>query len=188
MADAILGLKVQRGKAQWLLVGGLAALLVGVILFSEEDAPAAPESTAGNTSESSAAGRRRAAAPQPAKRNAPRWAKAAVPALEEAIAEDPFAMSPELSQALGLQTAASASAPPAQNARPDGEREHASRTVAQWRSLGVSMIVTTPTGMAALVGNQLLREGQVIDGVRVVTIDRHGIVVEPVAGPGDQVN
>lgn len=45
----------------------------------------------------------------------------------------------------------------------------------------VGAIVYTKNGPAAMIGTTLVREGDVIDGVRVVSIQADGIVVEPAA-------
>src|SRR5690606_25330469 len=50
---------------------------------------------------------------------------------------------------------------------------------------GVAAIVQTPRGKAATIGKRIVREGDVIDGFRVVSIDRNGIVLEDATPPAD---
>jgi hypothetical protein len=53
--------------------------------------------------------------------------------------------------------------------------------LAGWRTLRVEAIIDTVRGKAALVGDRTVREGEVIDGVRVVKIASDGVLVEDCA-------
>lgn len=167
-----------------LLVGGLVAVL-GWLLFS----PA--ESEVEETSEVlSEAPRRRPRARPPAP--AP-FQRPATP-LAEVLRFDPFAplrlptsdTAQEVAAARTAETNAADATPDTGSQReltPEEEMTGQSFTppidrLAGWRSLRVEAIFDTGRGKAALIGARTVREGEVIDGVRVVKIASDGVLVE----------
>jgi len=184
VAESLFGLKVSGAKGQWLLVSGLALFLVGVILFTGEDdepAPAGSTGAAETAASDNAPSIRAPSKSKPAKARAPRWTRADVPPLHEALAGNPFGMSQELQQALGIDSAAApGSKGTARPATLDTDAK-AAQTLSDMKARGVNLIVATPRGRAALVGGRLVREGQVVGGLRIVAIDSGGLVVEPVS-------
>jgi len=48
------------------------------------------------------------------------------------------------------------------------------------RSKGAAAVVRSERGAAAVIGNRVVRVGDVVEGYRVVSIDPQGIVLEPI--------
>lgn len=220
MADKVFGIAVGDPKVKWLLIAGLALVLVAVLCLESGAPPAATTGKAVAISphpsaDAAAGGEAHAAAgaqprPQPAAaggsskkvRGARRLLNAAdkdagrshltaagAPAeisedsLQAALDFDPFTLSAPLRERLGL--AANAGRPPA----PDAEqlarekRQHAAeQRLREFRAKKTSAIMKTADGsISALIDNHLLHEGDVIDGVRVVSITADGVVLEAIA-------
>jgi hypothetical protein len=67
----------------------------------------------------------------------------------------------------------------AEKDKPDAAAEADRSALNAFANRRVGAIVYTKSGPAAMIGTTLVREGDVIDGVRVVSIQADGIVVEP---------
>lgn len=99
------------------------------------------------------------------------------PSLETVLAHDPFALPP------GLEPPTPDSTQP----RPSGERADGGeapelqqkweRALATVRELGIHMVLVGEQEQVALVGEQAVRVGEVLEGFRVVAIDADGLIL-----------
>lgn len=173
-----------------LLIGGLAAVL-GWLLFSPAESEVLNEAP-----ELATAPPPRRPRPRPPATHVAAQ-KPAIP-LAEVLRFDPFA--PLATEVLGesVEVAVGAGssvgdasqgadgrstghADPTTDSDPDDASEPPPDRLAGWRSLRVEAIIDTSRGKAALIGDRTVREGEVIDGVRVVKIASDGILVEDCA-------
>ncbi len=102
--------------------------------------------------------------------------------LDECIAHDPFAAP----AGLALDEQEQASRHDAEDARRrelERERQRASQAQAlsELKEAGVRAILKGPDHSMAILGTGIVRVGEEIHGHRVVAIDTHGIVLEPIA-------
>ena len=58
-------------------------------------------------------------------------------------------------------------------------RQKVNAALAALRSDKVTMILRTDRKVSAMIGNRLVREGDIVDGVRIVSIQTNGVLVEP---------
>ncbi|MDB5388212.1 MAG: hypothetical protein JWM11_3858 [Planctomycetaceae bacterium] len=163
------------------MIGVLGAALIGVLVFGQDGGAAAVNDAA--TTEPRA--RRRAADPA-VKSKATVWPKVS---LEEMLAHNPFAQpnlpketepkipAPEEVAAAEAKTLESAKAKSLEVER----QTKVDAVMTDWRNQKVNMILRTDRGVTALIGDRKVREGQIIDGVRIVSIRPNGVIVEPVS-------
>ncbi len=195
MADKMFGISLADQRAKYLLVAVLGAILLAVIVWPGEAPPAAagtgaparhgettgqPTQPAGRPAVSAKA---KAAGKKPTLRRA--FTAAPAGELEATLKFNPFAAS-ELLQA---QLPGSQPTPTDKQAQEEqAERTRALATAQrlnEFRTKKVKLLLRTPDGAAAaLIGDELLvREGQIVDGLRIVSISHEGVVVEAVSPP-----
>jgi hypothetical protein len=170
------------------LIAALGVVFCGVLLFqfggmflAAGPSPAQPPSGAASVDrEEPVVQTSTTGESAPAGRPAPRaeWTRVD---LREALAHDPFAVSPALALLLGPEP----EAPETQSIQLDeAEQVRAARlqeTLGMLRTHGVSMILDDGRGPMATVGDRTLRVGDEIGGFRVVDITvQDGIVLEAV--------
>ena len=153
---------------QWALIAVLAVLLIGVLYWPANDAPADAPNTdlPAVPAVAGSAGARlpRARTTPPAEPK--QWSQVS---LDAALAHDPFA-APLLT------------APPPEPSpiEPVAQEEQQENELLALKQDGVTMILRDAGGMVATVGDRKLRVGDVIDGYRVVAIELDGVVLERV--------
>jgi hypothetical protein len=200
VADKLFGISLRDQRMKWLVVVGLAAVLLAVIAWGG-DAPSA-RATATTT-----AGAGQAAA---AHRSAPAAGNAAVNTagttsvktavaksrsrrhvatdtedeLEMTLKFDPFALSS------GLQVAIPGNEPSICDQKAQEELAEKARVLAvqqrlsEFRGKKVSVLLRTSDGVAAArIGGRVVREGEIVDGIRILSISTDGVVVEAVSPP-----
>lgn len=99
--------------------------------------------------------------------------------LQDALAYDPFRMPPSIQtqvQAL-IEKDKKAEELESKTKTPETSNKKAdlAQALMRLRQDGVRMIVETDRGRAALIGDRIVREGEEIDGYRVVRISKDGI-------------
>jgi hypothetical protein len=185
MTDNTMTARLRMNRKQALLVGVLASVLVGV-LYTSYDGSAAPDAIAAATSsEARASTARRNAATSPTVVPGPRWPKVA---LDQTLSHNPFAepeAKPESRSTTSLATASTSAetairemeteTTPAQ----DEQHRLTAATLAKLQNQKVSMILLTGKKTAAVIGGHLIHEGDLVDGVRIVSILPNGVLVEP---------
>lgn len=116
------------------------------------------------------------ASPAPASGSEPAWPLFTV---QQAAAYNPFALPQSLQPPLPSPATALESVEPATSLRAPDVREMRRRQaelMATFREQGVDMILTTPEGVVARIGQHSLRVGDVVEGLRVSEINAGGIV------------
>jgi hypothetical protein len=172
---------------QLVVIGVLGVILVAVLIGqfggasgtpgdagakdgSEPPAPKINQSADRKPRTDSATGSPEATAAKPA---APAWPKLTA---EAAAQHDPFALPEPLARQITEGQRAPSDRKP--NASPP-RREASAEKVAALRSKGTNVIVRGERGAAAMIGNRVVRVGDVVEGYRVVSIDLQGIVLAP---------
>ena len=183
MADKLFGISLRNNRVKWLLVAGLA----GVLWFVITGGDGAPPDPAGVAAGQRA---RRPAIPVPgtterAKVARFRWngARVSDAEFEQMLQVDPFARKPALQQQLQIALAPAASESDMQTAQEEATREAAALAVQhrlkEFQAMKIHVVLRNSDGTAAaLLGKRIVREGQVLDGVRILSISTDGIVVE----------
>jgi hypothetical protein len=179
------GISLRDQRVKWLLVVALAAVLLAVILWGGDAPPAqataarqgaaahrsAPASgkTLGNTVKKTTTRK---------PRSRPNVTIQPEDELEMTLKCNPFALKPALQRQLPG------------NIEPDDEqarkelaekaRAHAvQQRLSEFRGKKVSVLLrNSDGGAAALIGSKLVREGDIIEGIRVLSISSDGVVVE----------
>src|SRR5262249_18411126 len=102
--------------------------------------------------------------------------------LEATLKFNPFALTTSLRQLFQVDSAAPPLAAPSARQPDEKAREAApEKRLSEFRRQKVSAIFRTSTGAAAaLVGSRVLKEGEVLDGIRIVSISADGVMVEVV--------
>lgn len=175
-------LGLTRKKA--ILIGVLASALAYLLVWQPVDPEAPPVDSPATAGE------------RPSRRSSPNGDVAAVSAswtpawsnlsLEETLARNPFTpLNLEQNRATVENLKPAASAPPTvavtdadedAGASSDAEQEAA---LIEFQRLGVTMILKHKADTCAVVGGRLVHAGDVIDGVRIVTITSSEVIVEP---------
>lgn len=187
MASTVFGIKLENQSAKWLLVGGLGAVLMGVILFGGGDAAeeTAELATTANSSPSGEAGTA-AAVPGPRRGGLPATPKSPRKTREwprldpvEVIKHNPFTLSEAAAEQLALESGKTKDVPTAEELAALERNKRREQLVEELRRTRVSMIFRSDAGNAAVIGNRVLKEGEIVEGVRIVSITNSGITVEP---------
>lgn len=194
MADKLFGVSLQDQRIKWLVVGALAAVLLAVIFWEGEAPPAAATaSTATGARPGVAVHRsptvaRKASAKTAVKKSRFRPDVAAKPEdeLEMTLKFNPFAPRPSLQpQLTGETTATDPQLEEAQQERAEKARALAvQQRLSEFKGQKVSVLLRNSDGAsAALIGGRLVREGDIVDGIRVLSISTDGVVLEAVPPP-----
>jgi hypothetical protein len=168
---------------QGVVIAGLAGVLG--FLFINQDHPTGEQSSDAMTA---------AEAPRTSSRNAaaksptwtPKWPEVA---FDEAVGHNPFAPLTVSSESAPLATdqalIATQEAGAGMDSLPeDGVGDEAAAdAVAEFQSRGVSMIFRNKQKTCALIGDRVVQEGDVVDGVRIVAITTTEVIVEPAKTP-----
>jgi hypothetical protein len=186
---AQLTLGASRGKLA--LAGVLAVVFVGVLLFqfggvftaspapSSRPSPPARGGDAASEPREAVVAVSTSASAENKQPPRPEWPRMSI---EQALASDPFAVSPALALLLGPEPEPSDE--PTPSTLNEAEQLRAARlqeTLGQLRTHGVSLIFDDGRGPVATVGDRMLRVGDVIGGFRVVDITvAEGVVLEAV--------
>ena len=187
MADKLFGVSLRDQRVKWLLVAGLAAVLLAIVVCGSGDPP-------GGTSPAATPGVRKRVVPASGKAAGvktarSRWTGGTVSAdeLETTLQFNPFAPAHTLQQQLesretpGSDSAASPTAEQrAENVRALAIRQRLS----EFRGQKISVLFRTADGTAAArIGGRVVREGEILDGIRIVSIGTDGVVIEAVTPP-----
>jgi cytoskeletal protein RodZ len=193
VADKIFGISLRDQRIKWLLVAVLAAVLLAVIVWPGDAPPA--ESRAGLTGalQNAAAHRSAPASSKAAVDTAaktagtkshqrPKVSASSEDELERTLKFNPFAPRPALQTLVAGETTASGQA---QEQLAEKTRALAAQQrLSEFRGKKVSVVLRSSAGgSAALIGGRLVREGEIVDGIRVLSISTDGIVVEAVTAP-----
>lgn len=164
-------------KNLWIVVAGLAVLLVVLNFWpGEDEADSKPSPVA-------------AATPTPADKPAikPVTRKIVWPeiALEDVLQADPFHAGQEaaLAQAQALASGQPANTMEALLGSPGGLPKPTDLEMAELdiEKYPVKLVFQSPRGSAALIGDQVYYQGDVIEGMRIVQIASQGVTLQPVA-------
>jgi hypothetical protein len=173
-------------RKQGIMIGALGIVLAGVLVFGQ-DSSAKPggAADAGVTTEAPRTARQPGKSAVVVKTTA--WPKVT---LDEMLRHNPFATPnlppegpPETPTPVKPQSviseAQAAEKLQAETSR-DEQRIKRAALVADWQNQKVKLILRTDRGVSAMIGDRKVREGQIIDGVRIVSIRPTGVLVEPV--------
>ena len=185
MADIQGKLPLGATPGKLALIGVLAVVFVGVLVFqfggmlfdaTTANQPAAAQPADGDAPD----GVVTASAPAalaPDEQPRPPWPPVS---LQEALAHDPFAVSPALAVLLGPEPAPASDATAALDEADQLRAARLQETLDVLRHHGVSLIFDKGQGPLAAIGDQMLQIGDVIGGFRVVDISvQRGVVLEP---------
>jgi hypothetical protein len=172
---------------QLVLMGVLGAVLVVVLIGQFGGASSSPESAGvGQSPEGAAPRTDRAADQKPKAASAARSpdAAAAKPAsrawpklsAEVAAQYDHFAVPEPLARQLIEGRRSAGDRKPSDSLQ---KRGAGAESVAALKSKGTNVIVRSERGAAAMLGNRVVRVGDVVEGYRVMSIDLQGIVLAP---------
>jgi len=185
MADAGWTNKLGATPGKLGVVALLAIVLVAVLLF-QVNGSAVPA----NKSQERGEVRKKPSLPERASPSAGA-AQTAVPCrelsprpqitLEEAIQHDPFALVPALAQSAPAKPPELSKTSP-HHGRPDDRSQRINQTVAALRNKGVQMVLLGGSEKLAIVGDRPIRVGDVLDGLRVISITPRGITVSEQGG------
>lgn len=200
MADKLFGISLQDQRAKWLVVIALAAVLLAVIVWGGEAPPAAATtSTAASTRHGDVAHRPAPNAGNAAVKGA---AKTTVKTtvtksrsrlkvatdpeneLEMTLRFNPFALRPTLQ----VPVPGTESSTPDQQAQEElAERARVlavQQRLSEFKGQKVNVLLRTSDGVAAArIGRRLVHEGDIVDGIRILSISSDGVVVEAVSTP-----
>lgn len=175
---------VTRQQAIVLAVLG-AALLAALLINPSSD------NSQNNNAVSTAASARQRRSPEPTKSASwkPNWPKVS---LDKMLHQNPFAAIDVTTAAPATNTPETVIAatpnenPPVDaNSEPEdaavaAQRRTSEETFAAFTSQKVKMTLRTGANVSALIGERLVHEGEIIDGIRIVSILPTGVLVEPV--------
>lgn len=175
-----LGMNRQQGA----LIGTLSLVLVGVLYFGQGSSETAPDVTAADSARPSAS---RRAMPAQAAATVTKWPSVS---LEQMLQNNPFAARRELSVTASTDANAAPKTPAesvsetstASTTEPDSApnelRQRAEAFLDELRTQRVKMILRSGKNVSAMIGERLIREGDVIDGVRIVSILPNAVLAE----------
>jgi len=197
MAEPLKTAKPAVTGKQLALIGVLAVILVAVlaaqfgVLGSGDEAgagksPGANGSPASNDDPRRPASAARAAAPagvQPERASAgPQSQERPWPRLtaEAAARHNPFAVPEAIARKAADQDETHKKNDKSQAARHQLQRDEVARGL---RAKGVRAVLRSGDGAAAVLGTQVVRVGDVLDGFRVISIDTDGVLLAPSDSP-----
>lgn len=208
MADKMFGISLGDQRIKWLLVVILAAILLAVVVWGGEAPP--PGSGAAAAGARQADGAQRSppvsgktqgstAIKSPSKtagkvpgnisgkqpRSRPNAAANPEDELETTLKFNPFAVRPALQRQISGSEAAIAERNVKQSHEELAQKARASamqQRLSEFQGMKVSVVLRNSDGGAAvaLIGGRLVREGEVVDGIRILSISTDGVVVEAV--------
>jgi len=170
---------------QLVLIAVLGVVLAAVLIVQFGGASSAPEPSspaAGKSGASGASGSSGAASPaasQAAAAPAPAAsgdASRTWPRLDAQVAAayDPFAVPAPMVRKLASEQQARQGAKPG-----EANLRQAEAALASLRSKGISAVLRNQRGAVAVIGNRVVRVGDVIEGYRVVSIEADGVLLAP---------
>ncbi|MBI3866013.1 MAG: hypothetical protein HY290_29400 [Planctomycetia bacterium] len=179
MDNRVFGFSLPGQRLKWFVVFGLATVLMAIVVFGNGDSP-----DAGGAAAKGGARPRLPVVPVASDRVSVQGfrGKGASPSDEEfetTLQFDPFA--PRLALQQQLQPAGNAAnAPPTPEQIAEKSRSLALRQrMQEFQGKKVSVVFRMSDGTAAaLVGGRLIRQGEVVDGIKVVSISAAGVVLE----------
>jgi hypothetical protein len=183
VAERETGAKSAVTPRQLLMIGALGVVLVIVLVWQFGASGSAPLSAeSGTSSIASASGAARSAGPNTAASVAqagePKTVLASWPKFtaEAAAAYDPFAVPPAMNQKI---TASTRAAEDRKSLNSPPKRDANAEKMAALKNKGITLIVRGERGALALVGDRVVRVGDVLEGYRVLSIDLRGVVLAP---------
>jgi hypothetical protein len=125
-----------------------------------------------------------AAKPAAAKsRPRPKFASVSEDELETTLQFNPFAPRTALQTQLASETTSSEQEAQ-EEAAEKAQALAAAQRLSEFRGQKISIVLKMSDGASAVrIGKRLIHEGEVVDGIRVLSISAEGIVVEPVTDP-----
>ena len=196
MADKVFGISMQDQRIKYLLVAILAAVLVAVIAWPGDAPPTDSRAVAAGVRPNSASHRSAPASSKAApavnsaaktagKKSRPRPNVSAVSEdeLEMTLSFNPFAPRNSVQSQLAGETTISQQE--AQEEAAEKARALAvEQRLSEFRGQKISIVLRMSDGASAVrIGKRLIQEGEVVDGIRVLSISAEGIIVEPVTSP-----
>jgi hypothetical protein len=197
VADKLLGVSVGDQRIKWLVVVALAAILVAVIVCGNDAPPAGAGATATAAARQGHPAHRPApvsgtpaventskiAAKTAVKKSRSRWNFAAAEdELELTLRFNPFAPKPALQPQLsnGDTPVTDPNLLRAEEERAERARALAAQQrLTKFRAQKVKVFLRTADGgSVALIGGRFVREGDIVDGVRVLSISADAVVLE----------
>lgn len=145
-------------RKKWTAVGALALVLAGVLWSQFAPTSDVPSVELADRPKKTAKSVERPGSRTP-------WT---APPLEEVVGRNPF-------QPLRIEEPMAEA--PAPEADPQATAEEAS--IATFRGRKVRAVFMTKRGPVAMLDQTLVREGEIVDGMRVLAIRADGIIVEP---------
>ncbi len=154
---------------QTLVIGALVSVLIAVLVMDDSTTVVndAETITSAKKSKTSADGGRRQ----------PKWPEIS---LEQALAHDPFQPLDHNTTADDEAVDHEAAVEIAENVANGAKTSAGDDAVREFQLRGVSMIYRNSKQTCAVIGDRVVHEGDVIDGVRIVAITNREVVVEPV--------
>lgn len=163
---------------QAVLIGTLGVVLVGVMLYGQGDGQPAAQTTTEATPPAS----RRRVAPTNTAAVHTKWPDVS---LEQMLQHNPFAARNVASSESNpsAEIAAAPVEPPVESAAEanpvaNERREKAEAFLAELRTQRVKLILRTGEKVSAMIGERLIHEGEVIDGVRIISILPNAVLAE----------
>lgn len=173
-------------RKQIILIAVLGTIFAGVLIFGQngsESTDLAAESTdAGSVRRT---GRTPSNVPSEPLRTV-RWPTVE---LEDILRQNPFQSREELvvKEEIPVPKALVVESPPVPTdvtekaAEVDAERrEKMAALISEFQTAKVKMILRNGKQATAMIGERVIREGQVIDGVKIVSIRSDGVIIEPI--------
>ncbi len=187
MAEPETGPKPIATPRQLLVVGVLGVVLAIVLIGQFGGATGKPGDAAVKASPKERASQAgQASGPKSAAASAARSAQAATPkpapfawpklSAEVAAQYDPFALPEPLARKI---TEVNPAKVDRKSGIPPPKRDVSAENVAALKSKGIALIVRTQRGAVAMVGNRVVRVGDMLEGHRVVAIDSSGVLLAP---------
>ncbi len=194
MADKVFGISLQDQRMKYLLVAVLAAVLVAVIAWPGAAPPAESRAAVAGvrpiaTAHRSAPASSKTVANSAAKtastksRPRPKISSASQDELETTLKFNPFA------PRTALETQIASEMPSSEQEAQEEAAEKArvlaaEQRLSEFRGQKISIVLRMSDGVSAVrIGKRLIHEGEVVDGIRVLSISADGIIVEPVTDP-----
>ncbi len=166
---------------QALLVGTLGLVLVGVLVFGQNGNETAPDTA--DDSARMASRRRSATVTMPVVST--NWPEVS---LEQMLQNNPFAdrisllesanVSKTAQAATEQEPAGAAEATDEKTLAANERRDKAEAFLTELRTQRVKMILRSGEKVSAMIGERLIREGEIIDGVRIVSILPNAVLAE----------
>jgi len=182
MADLSNNPRTGITRKQGILLGVLSAVLAAVLWFGQGGAETLETQAASKAESGPRAARNKQVLAESTTRKTS-WPKVA---LDTMLLNNPFALPEELQisppEEVPVEieeTAIAAAAETAKQKMDEEERLKVQGVMANLKSQKVTMILRTNKDATAIIGDRVVHEGDVIEGVKIVSILPTGVLIEP---------